>query len=112
MVYDYCSNNAKNFPECLNNFPVEERIKEDMNNTGFDNFKENRVDTLSNSGGTRTATLRKGAASFVPNAHDFQHARDAFAYKHGEIGKGLDITKTGFGPIMVYSEKHGKAHEI
>ncbi|KAL2533173.1 Xyloglucan endotransglucosylase/hydrolase protein 3 [Abeliophyllum distichum] len=108
MVYDYCSNNAKNFPECLNNFPVEESIQEDMNNTGFDNFTVNCVDTLSNSGGTRTSTLRKGAASFVPNAHDFQYAQDAFGHKHVEIDKGLDIPKTGFGPIMAYSEKDGE----
>ncbi|CAA3028439.1 xyloglucan endotransglucosylase hydrolase 2-like [Olea europaea subsp. europaea] len=44
MVYDYCSNNSKKFAECLSDFPVEERIEEDMNNVGFNpssNWDEN-----------------------------------------------------------------------
>ncbi|CAI9766543.1 unnamed protein product [Fraxinus pennsylvanica] len=100
MVYDYCSNNPKNFPECLTDIPVEEHIQEDMSNMGFYNCTVNHVDPPSNSGRARTSTLRKGTASFLPTEHDFHYRGDGFGYKHGEIDKGFDVSKTR-NPVTV-----------
>ncbi|XP_022854460.1 xyloglucan endotransglucosylase/hydrolase protein 2-like isoform X1 [Olea europaea var. sylvestris] len=104
MVYDYCTKNPENFPECLTDFPVEEHIQEDMNNMGFNNCTVNHLDLPSNSGGVTTSTLRKGAASSPPAEHDFHYRGDGFGSTHGETDKGFDILKTSYGHILEYIE--------
>ncbi|CAI9766541.1 unnamed protein product [Fraxinus pennsylvanica] len=111
FLIDACNYNPSNPEacyECLVDFPVDVLTQEDMSNTGFD--------PPSNSSGTRTSTLRKGAASFVPSARDaymmrltHDEIKDVFCHSQNWFWENNDDEPTKF---MIHNSQKNPSSQI